>query len=264
MNPNPYKLFAPVEILSDIQPDDFPFDWYAIANQNHFWFKSRIDSFFTFASTLTDIQKVSHVLEIGCGNGLVRRQLEKRSEWITDGADINLKALELNQDLRGRSLLYNINERREEFENKYDHIILFDVLEHIPDTSSFLDSCLYHLKPGGIIFINVPALDNYKSRYDEAVGHIRRYDKEMMTREFQGKPVEIIAQRFWALSLIPFLFLRKYVIKGEKDPKKIVTRGLQPPGAFVNLAMYSMLKIERSLFPNPKKGASLLAAVRKS
>lgn len=264
MNPKPYELFAPVEILSDIQPDDFPFDWYAIAHQNHFWFRSRMDSFFAFASVLTDLQRVSHVLEIGCGNGLVRRQLEKRSEWITDGADINLKALELNQALRGRTFLYNIYERKEEFANKYDHLILFDVLEHIPDTSSFLDSCLFHLKPGGLIFFNVPALDKYKSRYDEAVGHIRRYDKEMMAKEFEGKPVEIIAQRYWAMSLVPLLFLRKYVVRGEKDLKTVVTKGLQPPASFVNSLLYGLLKVERSLFPDPKKGASLMAAVRKS
>lgn len=258
-------MLAKVDILSDVAPDEFPFDWYAIARDDHFWFRSRIQAFKKFASKFEDFSQPKSVLEIGCGNGLVRRQLEVFSAWETDGADINHEALKLNVNLKGKTYLYNIHERKEELKDKYDVVILFDVLEHIPDTTEFLESCLYHLKPGGMLYINVPALNKYKSDYDEVVGHIRRYDKKMMAEEFKNLNAKVTGQRFWALSLVPALILRKMMVKRKKkDIGEVVEKGLNPPNKLVDGAFYSMLQLENTLFPNPFIGASLLTAVQKN
>ncbi len=252
-----------MEILSDVKPDDFPFDWYAIANEKHFWFKSRIDAFLRFAPRYVNLSEPLNVMEIGCGNGLVRKQLENKSEWIIDGSDINENALKLNEGLRGNTYLYNIHEHYSQFENAYDAVILFDVLEHIPDTREFLQSVLFHLKPGGILFINVPALNQYKSDYDEVVGHIRRYDKKMMEQEFEGLNATVLGHRYWALSLLPALIMRKRVVRNKGNIKDVVEKGLQPPNALINRLFYTLLKAENSLFSNPATGASLMTAIRK-
>lgn len=252
-----------MEILSRVSPDDFPFDWYAIANDRHFWFKSRIDAFIRFAPKFVSLEKELKVLEIGCGNGLVRKQLEAKTNWIIDGCDINGKALLLNEGLKGKTYLYNIHEHYPAFENAYDAVILFDVLEHIPDTTEFLESVFYHLKPGGILFINVPALNQYKSDYDKVVGHIRRYDKGMMEGEFTSLKATVVGQRYWALSLLPALITRKRIVKDKGDIKAVVEKGLQPPGSLINSLFYGLLKTENLLFSNPPSGASLLSAIKK-
>lgn len=252
-----------MEILSNVSPDDFPFDWYAIANDRHFWFKSRMDAFLRFAPRFLSLRQELKVLEIGCGNGLVRRQLEKETNWIIDGCDINEQALRLNTGLKGKTYLYNIHEHHPDFKNAYDVVILFDVLEHIPDTTEFLRSVFYHLKPGGTLFINVPALDRYKSDYDKVVGHIRRYDKRMMAAEFNSLPARVMGQRYWALSLLPALITRKFMVKDKGDIKAVVEKGLLPPGKLVNALFYGLLKAENRLFSNPPSGASLLSAIKK-
>ncbi len=257
-------LFADVIKLSDVSPDDFPFDWFAIAREDHFWFRSRIRAFLPFARRFTRLDEPQKVLEIGCGNGLVRRQIEKSTSWETEGADISLEALRLNTGVKGPTYLYNIHERKEEFRDKFDVVILFDVLEHIPDTRAFLESCLFHLKPGGLFFLNVPALNKYRSDYDIAVGHIRRYDRDMMNAEFRDLPVRVLGHRYWALSLLPALIARKYFVKQKGDIKAIVEKGLNPPSRLVDQIFYAVLGMENRVFPAPPTGASLLTAVQKN
>ena len=253
-----------MEILSNVSPDDFPFDWYAIANENHFWFKSRIDAFLKFAPRYLPMDQNLKVMEIGCGNGLVRKQLENKVGWTVDGCDINEDALKLNQGLKGETYLYNIHEHHPKFKDAYDAIILFDVLEHIPDTKEFLASIFYHLKPGGVLFINVPALNHYKSDYDEAVGHIRRYDQNMMSEEFIGMDAQVLGHRYWALALMPALIARKKFVRNKGDIKTLVENGLKPPNGLINQVFYGLLRAEKWLFSNPPTGASLMSAIRKS
>ncbi|MBI1223107.1 MAG: methyltransferase domain-containing protein [Bacteroidetes bacterium] len=252
-----------MEILSVVSPDDFPFDWYAIANEKHFWFKSRMDAFMRFAPRYLSLNENLHVMEIGCGNGLVRKQLENTVGWTVDGCDINEAALKLNEGLKGKTFLYNIHERNERFRDLYDAIILFDVLEHIPDSKAFLESILFHLKPRGILFINVPALNQYKSDYDEVVGHVRRYNKKMMDEAFKSLPAKVLGHRYWAMALLPALIARKKLVRNKGDIKAVVEKGLQPPNALLNSLFYSLLKTEKWLFSNPPIGASLMTAIQK-
>jgi 2-polyprenyl-3-methyl-5-hydroxy-6-metoxy-1,4-benzoquinol methylase len=86
-------------------------------------------------------------------------------------------------------------------------VVLFDVLEHIADTQSFLTALLAHLKPQGWVLINVPALQSLYSHYDEIVGHFRRYNRQTLVAEFRQKPLELADIRYWGMSLVPVLAL---------------------------------------------------------
>ena len=85
---------------------------------------------------------------------------------------------------RPHRCLYNIHDRAPDLAARYDAIILFDVIEHIESPAEFLASALYHLKPGGRVFINVPALQSLYSKFDVAVGHYRRYSKRRWRRSW--------------------------------------------------------------------------------
>ena len=65
-----------ITVLSDIKSEDFPGVWYGIADENHFWCVERLRVTRKLLKQrgvkLTD---PLYGLEIGCGNGLVRRQL---------------------------------------------------------------------------------------------------------------------------------------------------------------------------------------------
>src|SRR6185295_9082658 len=132
---------------------------------------------------------------------------------------------------RGRTLLYNIEDRLEGLKEKYDVVFLFDVLEHIQDPGRFLKAALWHLKPGGSIVINVPALQSLYSRYDQLIGHFLRYDAVSLRRllESDASGLEVVDMRYWGLSLVPVAWLRKIVLWKTQTPQHAVAAGFETP-----------------------------------
>ena len=157
MNLDPSKI----QILSDPKYHDFVVSWYKLASKDHFWIQWRFAAFF---QQLKDIglstDSTFKALDIGCGNGTLKDQIEENTQWIVDGADLSIEGLKANVSKRGNLYLYNILEKKTEFKEKYDIIFLFDILEHLPNIHEFVKAALFHLKPKGYCFVNVPAFPN--------------------------------------------------------------------------------------------------------
>ena len=64
----------------------------------------------------------------------------------------------------------------------FDTILYIDVLEHIKDDKSELELALVHLERDGKLIVLSPAHNWLFSRFDEAIGHFRRYDKQMLRK----------------------------------------------------------------------------------
>src|ERR1700742_2057474 len=192
-----------VEILSPAAEIAFPDQWYEIMDERHFWMKWRTRAFLRQCRALSiSTDTPSSVLEIGCGLGVLREMLETATKWTVDAMDLNAGALFHSAPGRGRTALYNIHDRAPELAAKYDAVILFDVIEHIDDPVSFMSSALYHLKPGGYVFINVPALQSLYSKFDAAVGHCRRYNKGTLEAELAKAGVFRVDDRYWGLTML--------------------------------------------------------------
>ncbi len=61
--------------------------------------------------------------------------------------------------------------------NHFDFIYSLNVLEHIEEDQVELEKLYEKLKPGGRIFLYLPAFSILSSKFDEKVGHYRRYRK---------------------------------------------------------------------------------------
>src|SRR5262249_21436916 len=57
----------------------------------------------------------------------------------------------------------------------FNTILYIDVLEHIKDDSAELARAAEHLAPGGHLVVLSPAHSWLFSRFDQAIGHFRRY-----------------------------------------------------------------------------------------
>jgi SAM-dependent methyltransferase len=176
--------------------------------------------------------------------------------------DLNAGALFHSLPGRGRTALYNIHDRAPDLAAKYDAIILFDVIEHIDDPVSFMSSALYHLKTGGHVFINVPALQSLYSKFDVAVGHCRRYNKGTLEAELAKAGIRKVDDRYWGLTMLPLLALRKLWLslrsEGPATGTTVVQRGLVPPGKLADAVLTAMMQVETSVIANPPLGTSLL------
>jgi SAM-dependent methyltransferase len=65
-------------------------------------------------------------------------------------------------------------------ETSFDTILYYDVLEHIENDEEELHLACKHLNPGGCIIVVAPAHQSLYSAFDKAIGHYRRYDKNLL------------------------------------------------------------------------------------
>ena len=164
---------------------------------------------------------------------------------------------------RGADLLYNVRDRTPDLANAYDLLLLFDVIEHIEDVTGFLESSLYHLKPGGWLFVNVPALPSLFSAYDRAAGHVRRYERGTLCRELACPGLSLRDLRYWGFTLLPLAAARTWFM-GKGAPSDVVRQDFGPPGgALGHGGLKALMRLETALLRTPGVGTSLLAAAIK-
>ena len=59
----------------------------------------------------------------------------------------------------------------------YDTVVLLNVLEHIPDDRQALGDIYESLAPGGKLVLWVPAFEALYGKFDQRIGHYRRYKR---------------------------------------------------------------------------------------
>lgn len=234
-------------------------EWFEMVDENHFWFKWRLREALNFFKAYgLDLNKPLNVLEIGTGGSHLRRQLENSTAWTIDGCDLNLDALSKGVECRGKTYLYNILEENPQLEGKYDAIILFDVIEHIEETQAFIKSAVKHLKPNGLVIVNVPALQLFYSLYDAAIGHYLRYSSHTIRNEFRSVGLSKIKTRYWGQSLVPVLAARKLMLSFKKrNNQEIIDKGMRPQGVISSLILKFLMWVDQ-IFPGFVLGSSVL------
>jgi SAM-dependent methyltransferase len=245
--------------LSAPMPVHMADEWFKIASLEHFWIKRRFEV----------LQKIGRrinfstvkIAEVGCGYGLLQKQFEQCYNVTVDGFDLNAEALSNSVAKNQPRYCYNIFERNPQLSSRYDFFILFDVLEHIEEEKSFLEAALYHLKTGGCLLINVPALMSCYSVYDKVVGHQRRYNLEMIDKLCTKAGLKKVATTYWGLPLLPILLLRNLRVSRQTDPQKVIRSGYQPPGRLANRFLSILSRLE--VIPQQWLGTSLMAIYRK-
>jgi len=257
MNPN-------IEYITDLRSIQFPNEWYEANSEDHFWFQWRA----RVARTLIDrvglpADQPLKVLDIGCGTGITCQQLARQTRWTFDGVDLNVDALRKCDLGPGRILYYDILEERRDLAAAYDVIILFDTLEHIEHTQPFLKAVFHHLKPGGVLLTNVPALMGLFGIYDKVAGHYRRYTTATLAREFTAFDVTVLDQLYWGFTMVPLLWLRERVLSDAMGDDAVIQKGFVPPHPVVHSLLKAVMKVETAIVKRPPLGSLVMNAVRK-
>ena len=189
-----------VERLSTTPEVEFPGEWYDLTAIDHFWFQWRLAAALRqWRDCGLALEAPLRVLDVGGGQGVFRDQVEGATGWTVDLVDLNGPALEAARPGRGRHLYYDVEDGSPGLLGAYDAAILNDVIEHLLDPQPLLRAVARHLKPGGWLLVNVPALQSLFSAYDVAAGHHRRYDRRTLPAELPTTEWDVRDVRYWGL-----------------------------------------------------------------
>ena len=222
--------------------------WFDVATLDHFWVRRRFDVFRRLLGP--DYRPLGPVGEVGCGHGLVQAQFREAYGVEVEGFELNEYALARSVAADQPRFIYDIHERKAELRDKYGLMILFDVIEHIDAEIDFLQSVLYHVREGGLIAVNVPALQVLFSNYDRAAGHIRRYSMPELYALGRKLGLEVVIGSYWGLPLMPLLIVRKALLAFRNGEKEIIDQGFRPPSSLSNRMLNSLCAFE----PVPQRG----------
>jgi hypothetical protein len=247
-----------IEFLSESVEVSMGDTWFEVVSIEHFWIIRR---FQVLNKLVNNIFFKSHnVGEIDCGNGLVQRQFEIAFDKSVDGYDLNVSALKSNISKFSRKFCYDVLSKKSELNNKYDILLMMDVLEHIDNEIDFLSASKLMIADDGVLIINVPAFQNLYSKYDLAVGHIRRYNAKQLIKVVEKCGFECVSYSYWGLPLTPLLWLRKIIIR-NKTPEEIIQTGMEPGSKLMNWLLLKSSNLE--IIPNHFYGSSLMAVFKK-
>jgi SAM-dependent methyltransferase len=147
-----------------------------------FWFRHRNRC---IASVVRRFAPQEALLDIGGGNGYVAKGLTEAGiacALLEPGVDGALAA-------RARGVDPVICARLEDVGMAPGSVSaagMFDVLEHIEDEAGALQQVHALLRPGGLLFLTVPAYALLHSADDVAAGHFRRYTLRSLRRAVVG------------------------------------------------------------------------------
>lgn len=256
----PDKSLQRIEYLSPPAPVSMAQHWFEIASVEHFWVRRRFAVLQRLAGQR--ILPAQALAEVGCGHGLLQKQVEVAYAKEVSGFDLNESAL--SQNLSGRSKLYcyDIFQKDAALRERFDLIFLFDVLEHIGDESGFLRALVFHLSPSGSLLINVPAGQWAFSAYDVAAGHVRRYSIKTLEKVTAANSLTLKEWTYWGLPLVPSLLLRRLWLKGKRDEKEIISAGFDSRSVAVNRMMGFVSGLE--WIPQRLLGTSLMAVFQRA
>jgi SAM-dependent methyltransferase len=247
------------ETLSSARVVNMGDEWFDVAHVDHFWIKRRLDVLIALCGPL--LRDSARLAEIGCGSGLVQSQFEDRLGLSVDGFDLNAEALERNASRTGRLACYDVQERNEDLRDRYDLVLLLDVIEHVQEDVQFLEDSAFLAKSGGHLIVNVPASPRLYSRYDVAAGHLRRYTPRALLEAGQKAGLEAASWTYWGFPLLPLAVARKFLMLSVDD-EQVIRAGFEPPGRLANRLLNALARLES--IPQKLFGTSLLVLFRKS
>lgn len=133
-----------------------------------------------------------------------------------------------------------------------DSIIYVNVLEHIADDEAELRAMHATLAPHGRVFIFVPALRWLFSRFDQNIGHFRRYTKPELEEKCRRADFKIVKSSYFdALGIAPWL-LKYRLLKSEKMEPQAVR-------AYDQYIVPGMKRVETLISPPLGKNVLLIA-----
>ncbi len=170
--------------------------------EHHFWNKAR-NQIIAAALKQGSNAPGGRILEIGCGTGVVVSGLRAL------GFDCWGSDLGMGEPVSGaEGYLYlgeNCLDLDLAFRQSIKSILLLDVIEHVENPISFMASINKSFSNAHTLLVTVPARHELWSNYDERYGHLRRYNRPMLTSELDAAGFKPLKMHYFFHALYPVM-----------------------------------------------------------
>ncbi len=230
----------------------------------NFWFESRNQLLIWALGKY--FPKVETFLEIGCGTGFVLSGIRKEFQDIKlFGSDIFSEGFAYAKERVPGATFFQMDARNIPFENEFDVIGAFDVIEHVEEDEVVLSQIFRAVKSGGGVILMVPNHPWLWSNNDEIGCHKRRYTKKGLLAKVEKTGFQILRLTSFVCFLLPLMAASR--LRWQHGVGKQKDRGSelrQPP--LINVLLKRICSVERGLIRHGASfsvGGSLLCVGRK-
>ncbi len=221
----------------------------AEVEDRYWWYKERRS---ILAKELRRLPQPGTALDIGAAGGGNTRVLRAHG-WKSMALEYTSTAAKIAHD-RGIDVVRGDARELPVRTGSVDLVTAFDVLEHIEEDYLATAEITRVLRPGGTALIAVPADMALWSSHDEAVSHVRRYDRTGL-RDVIVKGGLVIEELWsWNVLLRPVVKMRRQSSEGSD---------LENLNPVVNAALLSIVRAERYLPVRSLPGVTLFLRARR-
>lgn len=228
----------------------------------HWWFTARRKIIGKIIKQL-NLPENTRILDAGCGTGGNLKMLSTYGS--VTGVEMDQKAAEMARDRNIGSVLegylpdsFPIDEKE-----KFNLIVLLDVLEHIEDDSASLKQIKKYLNENGKLIITVPAFPFLWSSHDEVHHHKRRYTQHSLAKvvKLSGMNVKYIS--YYNMLLFPAAAIIRIISKLGPGKSSQDSNEVPLPGNYLNKLLSKLFSFEAGFIGSVKVpfGLSLIAVV---
>ena len=172
--------------------------------QGSFWFRSR-NSIIMWALSKY-FPNFKSILEVGCGTGFVLSAITQAfPKAHISGSEIFIDGLSLAAKRLPNVQLFQMDARNLPYENEFEVVGAFDVIEHIFEDELVLKNFYRTIEPGGGCLITVPQHKWLWSPADEAACHKRRYSAKELHAKMEAAGFRIIRSTSFVTILLPLM-----------------------------------------------------------
>ena len=222
-------------------------DAYYKMEREHWWFRVREDIILDHVKSHIYKGKPLQVLNVGAATGRSSEMLEpfgqiQSIEYDEPSYQFCRDTLKMKIDQGSITALPYAD-------NAFDAVCAFDVVEHVEDDRKAIEELFRVCKPGGKIFITVPAFMSLWSSHDVVNHHFRRYRKNQMLERFVPQGGRLIRTTYFNF----FLFIPIYLVRSlqrllsNKKEEELKPDNDMIESSFINAIFKSIFAIERHL-----------------
>lgn len=200
----------------------------------HWWFQGRKRIIKNSIISVVGKKKIK-ILDFGSGSGVNLNMLSKYGVVHIYEPHIKTKKfLKLKYNKKGFKILNRLGN------NKYDLIILADVLEHIKNDKTQIRKIIKNLNKDGKILVTVPAFPILFTKKDKILKHYRRYQMKQLKDVFNKfKTVKLSYFNFFLFFPISIILIFTKVLNIN-----FIDKVEKKPLGFINSILYFLLYLE--------------------